>query len=142
MAQAAAELQPFASLRHYLGAELRAWRLLRGYSLARLGGEVHVSGDLLGKIEKAQRGPADDLIARCDDVLDAGGALRRLHGLTCRGLRGLDSESGPDAPVPVEVSISSTRVPTYPDWASQADGGTAEVVNIAGYRRRRIASVG
>ena len=135
MAQASAELQPFASLRHYLGAELRAWRLLRGYSLARLGGEVHVSGDLLGKIEKAQRGPADDLIARCDDVLDAGGALRRLHGLTCRGLRGLDSE--PEAPAPAGASSSSIGRPTHPNWAS----GTAEVVNIAAYRRRRIASV-
>ncbi|MGI5180176.1 helix-turn-helix domain-containing protein [Dactylosporangium sp. CA-152071] len=140
MAQASAELQPFASLRHYLGAELRAWRLLRGYSLARLGSEVHVSGDLLGKIEKAQRRPADDLIARCDDVLDAGGALRRLHGLTRRGLRRLDSK--PEAPAPAGVSISSTGRPTYPDWAAQTDGGTAEVVNIAAYRRRRIASAG
>lgn len=140
MAQASAELQPFASLRHYLGAELRAWRLLRGYSLARLGEEVHVSGDLLGKIEKAQRGPADGLITRCDDVLDAGGALSRLHGLTCRGLLGLGSQ--PEEPEPEGVSSSSTGRPTHPDWAAQADGGTAAVINIAAFRRRRIASAG
>ncbi|GAA0708156.1 helix-turn-helix transcriptional regulator [Dactylosporangium roseum] len=66
MARAAAELNPFASPRHYLGAGLRAWRQLRGYSLAQLGRAVHVSGDLLGKVEKAQRRPAEELIKRCD----------------------------------------------------------------------------
>jgi hypothetical protein len=36
---------------------------------------VHVSGDLIGKIEKGERRPHTDLVARCDDVLACGGAL-------------------------------------------------------------------
>ncbi|MEV6927471.1 helix-turn-helix transcriptional regulator [Dactylosporangium sp. NPDC051485] len=81
MPQRPASLQPFASIRHYFGAELRAWRQLRGLSLARLGQVVHNSGDLLGKIEKAQRWPSEDLVYRCDTALQACGALARLYAL-------------------------------------------------------------
>lgn len=140
MAQIAAELQPFASLRHYLGAELRAWRLLRGYSLARLGGEVHVSGALLGKIEKAQRRPAGDLLARCDDVLDAGGALERLYDLACHGLCESAGEAGAP-PKPARASTFRAGQPARPAWTVRTDGGVPEVIDIAAYRRRRIASV-
>ena len=59
------------------GAELRALRQRRGMSLAGLGELVHVSGDLLGKIEKAVRRPQPDLVARLDAVLDADGLLIR-----------------------------------------------------------------
>ncbi len=37
-----------------------------------------VSGDLLGKIEKAQRRPHEDLVRRLDDALEARGELLRL----------------------------------------------------------------
>ena len=70
MAQLAAELTPLASARHFLGAELRHWRCLRGMSLATLGRAVHVTGSLLGKVEKADRWPGADLIRRCDKALD------------------------------------------------------------------------
>ena len=78
MAQMPAELRPLQSPRHYLGAELRAWRQLRQLSLAQLGRKVHISGDLLGKVEKAQRWPSEDLIRRCDSALGAAGTLTRL----------------------------------------------------------------
>lgn len=48
------------------------------YSLRVLGQLVVVSGDLLGKIEKAERRPHFDLVRRLDVTLGAGGALVRL----------------------------------------------------------------
>ena len=47
-------------------------------SLPELGKSVHVSGALLGKIEKAQRKPTIDLIARLDAILSTRGELTRL----------------------------------------------------------------
>ncbi|WP_428961623.1 helix-turn-helix domain-containing protein [Micromonospora fluostatini] len=79
MGQRPAELRPHASARHFLGAELRCWRQQRGLSLARLAALVYVSPDLLGKIEKAERAASLDVLARCDEVLETGGALGRLR---------------------------------------------------------------
>jgi transcriptional regulator with XRE-family HTH domain len=81
VAQLPADLTPFVSARHFFGAELRHWRRLRGMSLASLGQSVHVAGDLIGKIEKAQRWPHVDLVQRCDAALDSDGVLSRLYGL-------------------------------------------------------------
>jgi transcriptional regulator with XRE-family HTH domain len=78
MAQASRPLTPHASGWHFLGAELRCWRKRRGLSLVQLGHVVHVSPDLLAKVEKADRTASPDLMHRCDDALDTGGALRRL----------------------------------------------------------------
>ncbi len=46
--------------------------------MAALGRSVLVSGDLLGKIEKAQRRPHPDLVRQLDDALGARGELVRL----------------------------------------------------------------
>jgi transcriptional regulator with XRE-family HTH domain len=79
-------LDPHASPAALFGAELRALRTGRGWTLARLGLAVHVSPDLIGKIEKADRRGLPDLVSRLDDVLDAGGRLMALG-------------TGPDDPV-------------------------------------------
>ncbi|WP_428962247.1 helix-turn-helix domain-containing protein [Micromonospora fluostatini] len=79
MGQRPAELRPYASACHFLGAELRCWRQQRGLSLARLAALVYVSPDLLGKIEKAERTASLNVLARCDEVLGTGGALARLR---------------------------------------------------------------
>jgi transcriptional regulator with XRE-family HTH domain len=81
VAQRAAELNPLASTRHLFGAELRYWRLHRQLSLARLARAAHVSADLIGKIEKAQRWPNNDLVGQCEAILDSGGVLPRLYAL-------------------------------------------------------------
>jgi len=81
VAQRPADLTPLMSAQHFFGAELRHWRNVRGVSLASLGGIVHVTGGLIGKIEKAERWPHEDLVKRCDAALDTGGVLCRLHGL-------------------------------------------------------------
>jgi len=43
-----------------------------------LGKEVHVSGHLIGKIEKAERHPQPDLGERLDTALQADGHIRDL----------------------------------------------------------------
>ncbi|MFJ8685492.1 helix-turn-helix domain-containing protein [Micromonospora wenchangensis] len=79
MGQQPAELRSHASARHFLGAELRYWRQQRGLSLARLVAPVYVSPDLLGKIEKAKRTASLDVMSRCDQALETGGALAHLR---------------------------------------------------------------
>lgn len=78
MPQQPRQLDPEASPLALFGAELRAQRVRQGLSQARLGRLVHVSGDLLGKIEKAERQPQRDLVDRLDQVLQTAG---RLEGL-------------------------------------------------------------
>jgi transcriptional regulator with XRE-family HTH domain len=71
-------LHPGESPGARFGAALRSHRLAKGLTLAELGRRVHVSADLLGKIELATRHPQPDLIARLDAALDAGGQLIRI----------------------------------------------------------------
>ena len=77
MARRLCPLDPQSSATALFGAELRALRQRRGPPLAGLGELVHVSGDLLGKIEKAERRPQPDLIVRLDGVLSAEGLLKQ-----------------------------------------------------------------
>ncbi|MGA4792230.1 helix-turn-helix domain-containing protein [Nocardia sp. AB354] len=81
MGQAPKKLDPTTSPAAMFGSRLRDARNDRGLSLAALGRAVHVSGDLIGKIEKAERSPALDLVARLDVILCAHGDLVRLAEL-------------------------------------------------------------
>jgi transcriptional regulator with XRE-family HTH domain/tetratricopeptide (TPR) repeat protein len=76
MGQLPRTLNPSASARAGFGAQLRSWREHSGLSQAELGRLVHVSGDLIGKLEKAQRRPLPDLVSRLDQALAADGGLR------------------------------------------------------------------
>jgi hypothetical protein len=78
MGQQPKTLTPEVSPRHLLGAELRRWRVHRQLSAARLASSVYVSPDFVLKVERAERRATPDLVAACDAVLNAGGALRRL----------------------------------------------------------------
>lgn len=78
MGQTPRELTPTVSARHAYGAELRRWRTLRGLSQDELGRLVMHSGDMISKVEKAARWPTPDLTGRCEQALDAGGALTAL----------------------------------------------------------------
>ncbi|MER7004120.1 helix-turn-helix transcriptional regulator [Dactylosporangium sp. NPDC000555] len=137
MAQKLAELRPFESPQHYLGAELRSWRLLRGYSLARLGSAVHISGALLGKVEKAQRWPSKDLVERCDETLNAAGTLTRLYGLACTGFQVGEGFRGCSCGS-VGRGDQSPVVAADPVLYSDA---LAVVVDFEVYRRRRLDAV-
>ncbi|MGI5180173.1 helix-turn-helix domain-containing protein [Dactylosporangium sp. CA-152071] len=113
---------------------MRAWRLLRGYSLARLGSAVHVSGDLLGKIEKAQRRPTPDLIERCDHALSAAGTLVRLYELAY-GMCPADTQTGapPDLRQSIDGSCHASPEQPIVIGFEHAPG----VADLTAYRRRR-----
>jgi transcriptional regulator with XRE-family HTH domain len=78
MGQALRPLTPHASGWHFLGSELRWWRQTRGLTVAQLAHLVHSSPALIAKIEKADRTPGADIMLRCDEALEASGALSRL----------------------------------------------------------------
>ena len=90
MANQPRALDPQASPAALFGAELPALRHRRSLSLAAVGRLVHVSGDLIGKIEKADRRPQPDLVTRLDRALEAEGAIERLG-------RGVVNEDDPDS---------------------------------------------
>ncbi|WP_434587550.1 nSTAND1 domain-containing NTPase [Streptomyces sp. A5-4] len=60
------------------GEELRRLRGERGISLTALARSIHYSKGYLSKIENGGKPPTPDVARRCDEVLDAGGALLRL----------------------------------------------------------------
>ncbi|WP_370382276.1 helix-turn-helix domain-containing protein [Catenulispora sp. GAS73] len=75
MAQRLRPLNPELSPRHRFGCELRRKRLAQRLSLAALGGKINYSGDLLGRVEKAERRPSVHLVEALDRALGAGGEL-------------------------------------------------------------------
>lgn len=68
-------LEPARSVHDYAGAELRAWRIRRGLSQQQLGAMVHISGALVGKLEKAERLCTPEIAAALDTALGASGAV-------------------------------------------------------------------
>jgi DNA-binding XRE family transcriptional regulator len=70
-------LNPDGSALERFGFHLRRYRKARGLSQDRLAALVHVSGDLIQRIEVGQRRPARGLAASCDEALQAGGQLVR-----------------------------------------------------------------
>jgi transcriptional regulator with XRE-family HTH domain/tetratricopeptide (TPR) repeat protein len=72
------QLDPNRSPLDRFGYELRMRRKAHGLSQDRLGVLVHVSGDLIYRIELAERRPSRDLADRCDQVLKADGLFTRL----------------------------------------------------------------
>ena len=86
MPQRPKTLEPSRSARAWFGAELRHWRETRRLSQDALGASVHVSGDLISKIEKGQRPCKPDLAVTLDAALGTGGVLSR-------GLEHVDSDA-------------------------------------------------
>lgn len=106
MANRPRALDPQASPAALYGAELRALRQRRSLSLAAVGRLVHVSGDLIGKIEKADRRPQADLVTRLDRALEADGAIERLG----RGVLN-DDEDGPPSATSAQPVLSCDEAP-------------------------------
>lgn len=78
MSRAERQLEPGRSSLDRFGYELRKCRKTRGLSQDRLGALVHVSGDLVQRVEIGDRRPSRDFAQRCNQVLKADGALIRL----------------------------------------------------------------
>jgi len=74
-------LEPERGLPEWFGAELRHHRKRVGLSQEELGQRVHFSGDLIGKIEKAERVCSVELAQALDRVLETGGVLARAWRL-------------------------------------------------------------
>lgn len=110
MAQTPKVLDPSLSPAAHFGAELRRYRTERRLSLAGLGRSVHVSGDLLGRIEKAERSASPELVASLDATLSANGALLQLAAAV-------------RAPSPTEVQSAVTGM----KWAREQNTSSGEI---------------
>ncbi|MEV7227259.1 helix-turn-helix transcriptional regulator [Polymorphospora sp. NPDC051019] len=94
MGQKPRQLQPALSAGHLFGARLRQRRADAGLSQQKLGRLVHISGDLIGKIEKGERRANRDLARRCDSALGCAGALLQLWDRVEAEERGVRSPTG------------------------------------------------
>ncbi len=133
MPQQQRELNPDASPLALFGAELRANRMGCGLSQARLGRMVHVSGDLLAKIEKAERRPNVDLVSRLDDVLCTDGRLAELFDSVELGEQAFPTLPSSQLP-PGEVT--AVRLRTVIRQIRQADHShnvSGRVATLAGH---------
>ncbi len=122
MPQAPRELTPHASLRHFFGAELRHWRQLAQLSHDRLGAQINYSGDMICKVEKAERTPTAALATACDQVLGTGGALARLLALieaTTPQARPSPSADAGNNPGPVLGCALYGHGPTVAAWPAR-----------------------
>ncbi|WP_344488336.1 helix-turn-helix transcriptional regulator [Glycomyces endophyticus] len=81
MPQPSRPLEPERGLPEWFGAELRHHRQRAGLSQDELGRLVHFSGDLIGKIEKAERNCSIALAQDLDNALQIGGVLARAWRL-------------------------------------------------------------
>jgi transcriptional regulator with XRE-family HTH domain len=97
------ELTPHASPQHYLGAEMRAWRDRRGFSLAKLGKLVLFDASYMARAERGAQAASADLVRAYDRALGAEGSLIRLH-------QSISDGGGRPAPAEVDVARSGRHV--------------------------------
>src|SRR6266446_821162 len=69
---ASRNFDPAASPLGVFGSMLRYYRTRAGISQEELGARIHFSGDLVGKIEVAQRSPTPEFTAACEPVPELG----------------------------------------------------------------------
>jgi transcriptional regulator with XRE-family HTH domain len=128
MGQQPSTLTPNESPRHFLGAELRRWRLLRQLSPSELAGRVFVSRDLLHKVERAERRASQNLTRALDEALDTGGALGRLLDFVTHAEQASVVEPERELAAPTAVTITITAEIVSPNGpgripARRAGGG-------------------
>lgn len=81
------ELQPTSSVRAYFGWRMRYWRRRSGITQQALGERLGYDHSYLSKVETGDRWPPEDLPARMDRLLGAGGELIMLWPLVERERR-------------------------------------------------------
>lgn len=137
-------LTPYASARHFLGAELRTWRQARQLSVAELARRIFVSRELLQEVETAQRRASQDLIRACDTELDTGGALGRLLDFIAHAEQAPAPKPQPTLPTPPRLLIRVTAEVVPPSESTGRstmwphDEGLARIYPLDDHRRRRI----
>ncbi|MEU9288757.1 helix-turn-helix transcriptional regulator [Streptomyces sp. NPDC048275] len=138
MARQPKPLDDSESMLGWFGVELRNWRTERRLTQDALGLKVHVSGNYIGKIEKADRLCNPQLAAALDDTLNAGGALRRLWARVEKDLerRRLESDKActvdelptvgtVDRSEPAAPALYDRRLPPFERRSFLALGGVA-----------------
>jgi len=115
MAQALKTLEPTTSPLHFFGSEVRRLRQHLEMSQAELGRKLLHSKDLVGKIEAAQRVPSRDFVNRCDEILGAEGALRRMWPMLERE-RHLRASKEPARPATAEAHFPEATDRPVLDW--------------------------
>ncbi|MDT3397784.1 helix-turn-helix transcriptional regulator [Streptomyces sp. B1866] len=130
MPQPPKPLQPGRSARDWFGAELRHWRTQRGLTQDQLGALVHVSGDLIAKIEKAVRACDPHLAEALDTELETGGVLARalVRVRAEADSRAADADNAAAAPRnrgprPETVGVPVPSGSSLPDTGPGADVG-------------------
>ncbi|MFI1259187.1 helix-turn-helix domain-containing protein [Streptomyces netropsis] len=145
MPQRPKPLDDSLSMHHWFGVEVRNWRTIRGLKLPAVGAKLGVSGDLIGKIEKADRRCSRDLVAPTDEALGAGGALvrlwRRVEEADARDRADADNRTTADADTEgAQPRASDERKPEagmlVPDPPAQLDRSLPPVL------RRNLLAVG
>jgi ribosome-binding protein aMBF1 (putative translation factor) len=115
-------LEPARSVQDYAGAQLRAWRIRRGLSQQQLGEMVHVSGALIGKLEKAERLCAPKIATALDATLGAGGALASVwhHAAAEQHRQRAESDGNRTTPLgPVQRPDASETMAVHENDASE-----------------------
>ncbi|MEU7905262.1 helix-turn-helix transcriptional regulator [Actinoplanes sp. NPDC049118] len=109
MGQASRELTASASPRHFFGAELRRLREHATLSQAQLGALIRFSGDMVRRVETAERFPSWQFAEACDGVLEARGTLARLWPL-------LQQQRSTERAVTTapEIRMAETQAPDVP----------------------------
>jgi transcriptional regulator with XRE-family HTH domain len=110
-------LDPNGSFAACLGAVLRRLRTRRGLTQAGLGRLAGYDGSYIGAVERAAARPSRDLVERCDQALDADGALLALWPLTDR--EWLDRTSLRPPPIPGRDEVDGSP-PATGDGADPA----------------------
>jgi transcriptional regulator with XRE-family HTH domain len=72
-------VDPTASAAHRLGAEIRARRVARNFTLSDLGERIHYTPQYISEVELGHTVAAESFVKAVDDILDAGGYLVALY---------------------------------------------------------------
>ncbi|HEY9370400.1 peptide deformylase [Streptomyces sp.] len=110
-------------------AELKHWRDVRGKSQSKLAREVGYTPSYVSKVEGGQLPASEEFAAQADDVLLAGGALRRAF-------RDIEKHGRPVAPHPgpaSEDTHATSLIVEHEDTTLSYDGSTYRAT-----QRRRL----
>lgn len=128
MPQPPRPLTPWLDMPSLFGAELRQWRQRRGLTQDELGRAIHISGDMISKIEKAVRRPQMRFAQACDQILETGGALTRIIALMehQRSEAAMATEGEPAAAAGAVPAIVAEDVDSCPPEVDNSDCGSRQ----------------
>lgn len=89
------------------GESLRRLRTERGLSVRRLAALVNYSPTYLSEVERGIKPATDDIAARCDAQLDAGGSLLAVARTSRQRSEDVPSSASPATPTPEEVVMAA-----------------------------------